>query len=76
MKNITTHTGPFEILTRLPSSYYGNPRFLIRIDGFTCKTTVDSAHWYEVQNIQNGDIVTAQIGTHYGSQQLDALWIK
>ena len=50
MKNVTTHTGKLEFIKRLPSSYYGNPRFLVRVDGWTCSTTPDTMLAYEIQN--------------------------
>ena len=72
MKNITQHTGELKIITRLPSSYFGNPRFLISVDGFTCKTKVDSKHGYSVQNYE-GKKVTVSIGSHYGSATLNTI---
>lgn len=72
MKNITRHTGKLEILSRLPSSINGNPRYLLRVDGFTCKTPADSMYGYSVTNF-DGKQVTATIGTHYGSATLNSL---
>jgi hypothetical protein len=72
MKNITRHNGKLEVLKRLPSSGWGNPRFKLRIDGFTCTTTVDSSHGYEVQNYDGIEVV-ATIGTHYGIAQLNTI---
>ena len=72
MKNITRHAGKLEVLARLPSSYFGNPRYLIRIDGFTCKTPVDSSYGYSVTNF-DGKQVEATIGTHYGAATLNSL---
>ena len=72
MKNITQHTGTLEVLSRLPSSINGNPRYLLRIDGFTCKTPVDSMYGYCVTNF-DGKQVYATIGTHYGSATLNSL---
>lgn len=65
MRNMTTHTGKLEIVRRLPSSTNGNPRFLVRVDGWTCRTPVDSFLGYEVQNM-DGKQVKATIGTYYG----------
>ena len=73
MKNVTTHTGKLEFIKRMPSSYYGNPRFLVRVDGWTCSTTPDTMLAYEIQNWFN-KTVTAQIGTHYGSAQIKNMW--
>jgi len=72
MKNITQHTGKLEVIKRLKSSYFGNPRYLIKIDGFTCKTAVDSSYGYSVTN-HDGKQVYATIGTHYGSATLNTL---
>lgn len=72
MKNITAHKGTLTIIKRLPSSYFGNPRFLISVDGFKCKTQVDSMLGYSVQNY-DGKEVEATIGTHYGTATLDTL---
>lgn len=62
--------GTLEILDRLPNSHYGNPRYLLRIDGRTCRTAPDSATGYSVPNF-DGKQVTALIGTHYGKATLD-----
>ena len=72
MKNLSQHTGILKIIARLESSYYGNPRFLISVDGFKCKTTVDSMFGYSVQNF-DGKKVKATIGTHYGAAHLNSL---
>lgn len=69
MKNITQHVGTLEIIERLPSSKNGNPRYLLRIDGTTCKTEIDSVHGYVVPNF-DGKRVCANIGTHYGKATL------
>jgi len=73
MKNRTRHSGKLEIIERLPNSYYGNPRYRLRIDGFSCVTKVDSSHAYSLPN-HNGKYVRAIIGTHYGLPTLDSLW--
>lgn len=72
MKNITRHIGRLEIIERLPSSSNGNPRYLISVDGFTCRTQVDSSHGYSITNYA-GEIVEATIGTHYGSATLNTI---
>jgi hypothetical protein len=72
MKNITRHEGKLEILKRLDNSYNGNPRFLISINGFTCKTAVDSMLAYGITNYENREVI-ATIGTHYGTATLDSL---
>ena len=73
MKNVTRHTGILKVLTKLPSSINGNPRYLISVDGFTCKTPVDSTYGYSVTNY-DGEVVTATIGTHYGTATLDRIF--
>jgi hypothetical protein len=72
MKNVTRHQGILKVIERLPSSFYGNPRYLISIDGFTCKTPVDSSYGYSVTN-HDGKEVIAYIGTHYNTATLDTL---
>lgn len=65
MKNITTHHGKLELVQRLPSSRNGNPRYLLRLDGWTCRTPVDSSLGYKVQNLF-GETVKGSIGTFRG----------
>jgi hypothetical protein len=65
MKNKTQHIGLLKIIDRLPSSVNGNPRYLLQIDGWTCRTGVDSMLGYSVTNY-DGEMVKAGIGTHYG----------
>ena len=72
MKNITSHSGLLKIIKRLPSSYYGNPRFLVKFDGYTCKTPVDSMIGYEIQNF-DGKICDGTIGTHYNYPHIDSI---
>jgi hypothetical protein len=72
MKNTTRHQGKLEIIQRLKGSINGNPRYLIRIDGFTCKTPVDSMYGYSVPNFDGKEVI-ATIGTHYGTATLDSL---
>lgn len=72
MKNITQHKGTLHIIKRLNSSYFGNPRYLLSIDGFTCRTAVDSMFGYSVTN-WDGKEVIATIGTHYNNATLDTL---
>lgn len=75
MKSKTQHVGKLEILMRLPSSYYGNPRFLAKIDGFVCRTSPDSQHGYSIQNY-DGKTVRAILGTHYGHCTIDSLCLE
>jgi hypothetical protein len=71
MRNITRHIGKLEIVERLDNSVNGNPRYLLKVDGWTCRTSVDSSHGYEVPNYE-GHVVAATIGTHYGKATLDS----
>ncbi len=69
MKNITRHTGKLEIVQREKSSFYGNPRYLVMVDGYTAKTMPDSSLGYSITNF-DGKIVTCEIGTHYGVRSI------
>ena len=73
MKNISRHNGKLEVIQRLPNSINGNPRYLLRINGITCKTAVDSTYGYCITNY-DGKEVNATIGTHYGTATLDTIW--
>jgi|TARA_R110000824_G_scaffold46007_1_gene132589 hypothetical protein len=70
MKNITIHTGILEVIQREPSSVNGNPRYQVRLDGYTAKTAVDSALGYSITNY-DGKQVTAHIGLHYDVRIID-----
>lgn len=72
MRNITRHTGTLEIIKRLKGSYMGNPRYLLSVDGYHCKTGVDSMLGYSVTNY-DGKQVSATIGSHYGVLTLDTI---
>ena len=72
MKNISRHTGKLEIIRREPSSRNGNPRYLCRVDGWTCYTAPDSSLAYALPN-HDGKRVVATIGTHYGRMTLDSV---
>ena len=74
MKNNTRHTGKLEKVERLKSSANGNPRFLVRVDGWTCSTQPDTQLGYQIQNWWGREVV-AEIGTHYGSPQLNNMWL-
>jgi len=64
--------GVLTVIERLPSSYNGNPRYLIAINSVTCKTAVDSSLGYCVTNY-DGKPVIATIGTHYRVKTLDSI---
>lgn len=72
MKSVTRHIGKLEVVRRLPSSTNGNPRYLLRVDGWTCRTAVDSSTAYGITNL-DGKQVVATIGTHYGVATLDSV---
>lgn len=74
MKNITRHYGKLEIVERLNNTMNGNARYLIRIDGVTCRTKPDSATTAYVENY-NGKHVKALIGTYYGKATLRDIWL-
>ena len=67
MKSTTVHTGTLEIIQREPSSRNGNPRYLVRLDGYTAKTAVDSSEAYSITNF-DGKLVKAEIGLYYGTR--------
>jgi len=66
MQNVTRHVGKLEIIKRLESSYFGNPRYLVELDGIVCKSIVNSGEAYGPIPNNDGRIVTAKIGMHYG----------
>ena len=72
MKNITTHKGTLTIAERLNNSYNGNPRYRATVDGYSFTTKPDSMIGYSITN-HDGNLVEVEIGTHYGSLQLNAL---
>ena len=73
MKNVTSHTGILEIVKRMDNSVNGNPRFMLRCDGWTFCTQPDCMVAYMIENYE-GKMVTVHIGTHYGRCQLKSLW--
>ena len=66
MKNITRHNGKLEIIQRLPRSLNGNPRHLLRVDGWTCRTAPDSSLAYSITNFEGKNVI-AEIGTYRGN---------
>ena len=70
MKDLKTISGKLEIVKRLKSSYYGNPRFLISIDGVEYSTQPDASFGYAVENYANKDVM-AQVGTYYGKLSIN-----
>lgn len=73
MKSITYHTGTLTVVSRLPGSRYGNPRYLLNVGGYcTFRTAVDSPHGYSVPSY-DGRQVEVAIGIHYGSATLNSI---
>ncbi len=67
MNMVTSHRGILQVIRRLPSSVNGNPRYMVRVAGYICRTKVDSSEAYNITNF-DGKTVTARIGTHYSHQ--------
>lgn len=72
MKNISAHKGTLNVIRRLDNSRNGNPRYLVSIDGFTCRTMVDSMIAYAITNYDRKE-VSATIGTHYRQATLNTI---
>ena len=60
MKNVTSHTGILEIVKRMDNSVNGNPRFMLRCDGWTnghgpgpIQATNQPQNLHEVRKISN-----------------------
>lgn len=70
MKGRHTVTGRLYLLERLNRSYNGNPRWLVMLDDYVCRTKVDSGEAYGITNHRD-KIVTADIGLHYGQQHIE-----
>jgi hypothetical protein len=71
MKNKTRHTGVLTIIERDKNNgTNGNPRYVCTLDGYTCRTAIDSALAYSLPNY-DGKMVTAMIGTHYGTVTIE-----
>lgn len=69
MRNITTHRGILRVLDSLPASRNGNPRYLLSVAGYRCRTEPDSMFAYMVKNL-DGKFCEAKIGQHYGKETL------
>lgn len=78
MKNIRTVTGKLILLNRLPSSYYGNPRYELTVfnreanEAVLITTPVDSTLGYSAPNFE-GKEVTCEAGIHYGRLTLASI---
>ena len=65
MTRTTTDAGTLRIVRRLPSSHYGNPRYLVTIGARTYRTASNAMFGYEVTNYDGKDVV-ATVGPYYG----------
>lgn len=74
MKNKTAYIGKLRILKRLKSSKFGNPRFLVELDGQVCRTMIDSPLASFIHNL-DGRICRGVIGTHYGVNSIESCTI-
>lgn len=73
MKNITRHTGILRVIERDKNNgTNGNPRYICTLDGYTCRTAIDSSLGYSITNYDNC-LVTALIGTHYGTVTIEGV---
>lgn len=66
MKNITAHTGKLQIIKKLRNTLNGNPRYLVKVDGWSCKTKPNAMEAYAISNY-DGKTVKAYIGTLRGT---------
>jgi hypothetical protein len=83
MKNTHEITGVLEMVSRLPSSTNGNPRYLVSIrenkpdNGedlrfrYHARTKVDSSFAYEVDNLFGKEVV-AVVGEHFGRTHIES----
>ena len=72
MKNAQTITGTLEIIKRLPSSYFGNPRYLLSVGGVECCTSVNAMLAYSITN-HEGKQVEALIGLYRGKSTIETV---
>ena len=71
MKNVTKHTGILEVIGRASNNgHNGNPRYIVRLDGYTAHTAIDSMLGYSITNY-DGKKVSALIGTYYGTVTIE-----
>lgn len=67
MKSITRHEGILEVIEMdRNNGTNGNPRYVVRLDGYTARTAIDSFLGYSITNF-DGKLVKAEIGLHYGT---------
>lgn len=65
MKNSKWVTGKLELIERLNSSSFGNPRFLVKVGSTVCRTAPNAMLGYGIQN-HFGCNVKALVGNYYG----------
>jgi hypothetical protein len=71
MKNVTKHTGKLEVIGRSNNNgRNSNPRYIVRFDGCTAHTAIDSMLGYSITNY-DGKKVSALIGTYYGTVTIE-----
>ncbi len=67
MKSVTNHTGILTVVERdRNNGINGNPRYIVLLDGLSCRTSVDSSLGYSITNF-DGKKVSADIGLHYNT---------
>jgi hypothetical protein len=76
MRNVTQHTGTLRVVERDKNNgRNGNPRYVVALDGHTCRTAIDSPLGYSITNYADKE-VTASIGTHYGTVTIKDVALK
>ena len=69
MRNTKWVYGKLTNLTRLPNSYYGNPRYSCVIGNVECRTGIDASLGYGITNHED-KLVRAMVGDHYNHKQV------
>lgn len=73
MKNMTRHTGILTVIERDKNNgSNGNPRYVVMLDGYVCRTAVDSSLGYSITNYDRKE-VTALIGSHYNTVTIEGV---
>jgi len=70
--NTETAIGKLNVLERLKSSFVGNPRYLIEINGTAYRTEPNSSLGYSVTNY-DGDQVRAQVRIYRGKWAIQSV---
>ncbi len=66
----TQITGTINNLKRLPSSFYGNPRFSCDIGVTRCQTAPDAMVGYDMENHEGREVV-ASVRWYYGKLTIE-----